>query len=225
MKKFLKIQDYLWEIKEISQRDGIYFVSLKDTKYIYDIIRKVFTPEGVKAFYVPLKYTPPVIEGVYFKKGLEWSPTFEPEIIEGEVFSLDDFDPYSFINFVKVEALPQPSQDSLPIITAERITAYNKAVEEFLLQEAAKQLPVINSFVKIDEANKQPWFSALDQGDGKNYIILHRYITSCGNTSLLLHPVAEELEIPDQYKGLVIGRQGANIKALCKKYNINFKIK
>ncbi len=58
----------------------------------------------------------------------------------------------------------------------------------------------------------------------EDYIILHEYITTRGNKTVTLGKKKPVLRVPDELKGLVIGRHGQNIKAVCQKYGIRIKI-
>jgi hypothetical protein len=111
------------------------------------------------------------------------------------------------------------------------IEELDKFLKEFKLQhnlaEGKKELNknfANSTYCVIREFNKTRIFLALPYLEGKECLVLHKYRTTCGNLTVLLHKVQSELSIPDNYKGLVIGKGGSNIKELQNKYKINFKI-
>jgi len=96
----------------------------------------------------------------------------------------------------------------------------------------------MNTAIQVKEFNKKYASEVLltkevkENGyvrDGKKFIILHDYLTRCLNHTIIyaiIPATAKEvvIKVPQELMGLVIGKQGSNIKEIQRKYNIKIKL-
>lgn len=106
----------------------------------------------------------------------------------------------------------------------ELIERYDNFVQSFRFEQKIKNLPIVDEFTVIDEANKEIWFNILDKVDGKYFYILSTYETTRGNTTLYLAPIKPIIEVPKPYIGIIIGKKGSNIKKVQEKYGCKISI-
>lgn len=118
----------------------------------------------------------------------------------------------------------EPFSVKIKFIKEEVVREVNQYLEDFAFNYCMSKAPQITEFTVIKEANKTRWYDVIDHLDGKKFLVLHKYTTTCGNYTLCLHPVTDYLKIPEKYIGLIIGKKGVNIKMLREKYNLALSI-
>lgn len=108
---------------------------------------------------------------------------------------------------------------------AKFLKEFKVSIDEQRAREELKEIFQDSCFAIKSEFNKT-WVARAPQLDGKEYFILHEYLTTCHNSTVLLYKAdgTNMLNIPTDDKGLVIGKRGENIKRISQKYGKFFKI-
>jgi hypothetical protein len=141
------------------------------------------------------------------------------------VYEIDKYIPSEVVTHtISVESLPEPTEVELEFYDADTLRRYNEFIRDYKFQTSLAAAPKVNEFMEVKEANKDKWYDFIEYLDGKDFLVLNKYVTTRGNVTLLLHPVSDVLKVPDGYKGIVIGKGGSNIKALCQRYGRKFKV-
>ena len=134
--------------------------------------------------------------------------------------------------------LEDPEEYEEQIKAEERKQAYQNSIAR-AVEEIRARWEVGKLYLNIEQFNKTHLGWAVvrygeekftKEGTTYQVIMLHEYTTHCGNTTasfiILPEPLPSQiaLQVPAKFMGLLIGRNGVNIKKVQEKYKIKIKL-
>lgn len=151
-------------------------------------------------YYFPLSFTKQETWVIEEKARIQdWPPKYECEITR-VIADFPDLDDY---------------ERKKNWLEEQRLLARKKKAEEEL-----RELKWEGDIARVEFFNK----TALCHEFPDDLMIIHSYTTSCGNTHVLIAPKKSMIKVPDKWKGLIIGKKGANIREIQEKYKIKIQI-
>lgn len=117
-----------------------------------------------------------------------------------------------------IKEVTLPSQDWLDKIKTAQERYKKEQLKEKItrkLKQADKDVAKIGCFNKLI-SGKYDYIKKFAEEQG--FYILHEYKTTCGNYTVIISNRIGQLRVPDDWKGLLIGKNGANIKKKQREY-------